>query len=104
VLVFALLSPLTAARADVVTDWNDIGATTSVNALPAERGFSSLDLSLVHIAMFDAINAISPRYRAYVAQVGVATQGASPDAAAATAAYNVLRNYFPPWMPLMPHR
>jgi hypothetical protein len=95
VLVFALLSPLTAARADVVTDWNDIGATTSVNALPAERGFSSLDLSLVHIAMFDAINAISPRYRAYVAQVGVATQGASPDAAAATAAYNVLRNYFP---------
>jgi hypothetical protein len=27
--------------------------------------------------------------------VGVATRGASPDTAAATAAYNVLRNYFP---------
>jgi hypothetical protein len=67
VLFAALLAPLTAARADVVSDWNEIGTTTSINALSAERGFPFLDVGLVHIAMFDAINAISPRYREYVA-------------------------------------
>jgi len=95
VLVAALLSPFNTAHADAITDWNATGAATVVAALPAERGSVGLDLSLVHIAMYDAVNAIRPRYRPYVAQLSFNAVGASPDAAAATAAYAVLRYYFP---------
>jgi hypothetical protein len=96
VLIAALLVPFTAARADVVTDWNDVGATTVLASLPSERGSVGLDLSLVHIAMYDAINAIRPRYRPYLTQQpGTNPRGASPEAAAATAAYAVLRYNFP---------
>lgn len=95
VLITALLVPFKAAHADVITDWNEIGASTVVAALPAERGSAGLDLSLVHIAMYDAINAIQPRYRTYIAQLSTNPAGASADAAAATAAYGVLRYNFP---------
>ena len=95
VLIAALLVPFKAAHADVITDWNEIGTSTIVAALPAERGSAGLDLSLVHIAMYDAINAIGPRYRTYIAHVSTNPTGASPEAAAATAAYAVLRYNFP---------
>ena len=91
----ALLFSLRAANADVITDWNTIGTSTVVAALPAERGSTGLDLSLVHIAMYDAVNAIRPRYRAYIAQLSTNPTGASPEAAAITAAYAVLRHNFP---------
>ncbi len=96
VLIGALLAPFTAAHADMVTDWNEIGTNTVLASLPAERGSAGLDLSLVHIAMYDAINAIRPRYRSYLPQQPATNpRGASPEAAAATAAYGVLRYNFP---------
>ena len=96
VLIGALLAPFTAAHADMVTDWNEIGTNTVLASLPAERGSAGLDLSLVHIAMYDAINAIQPRYRSYLPQQPATNaRGASPEAAAATAAYAVLRYNFP---------
>src|SRR5204863_5366500 len=46
------------------------------------------------LAVFEAVNAITGDYRPYLGTV-VAPAGASVDAAAVTAAYKVLKNYFP---------
>ena len=70
------------ARADVVTDWNS-------QVFTAVGGNSQRTLAMVHLAMFDAINAIEPRYRAYLS-LPTPRDGASPEAAAASAAYGVL--------------
>src|SRR5262249_42131843 len=69
---------------DVITDWNEKTVTfvTKHRMLPpqAERVVAS-----VHVAMFDAINSIEPRYRPY--RLAVATsKEASKEAAAAAAA------------------
>jgi len=52
IVLAALLVPFEPVSADVVTDWNDIGASTVNAALPAERGNQGLDLSLMYIAMY----------------------------------------------------
>ncbi len=50
--------------ADVITDWNEkaVAFVTKHRLLPpqAERVIAS-----VHLAMFDAVNSIEPRYRPY---------------------------------------
>ena len=73
------------ARADVITQWNE-----QVFAL----GGASRTLAMVHVAMFDAINAIQPRYQPYL-QLPPAPVGALPEAAAASAAYGVLVRLLP---------
>ena len=73
------------ARADVITQWNE-----QVFAL----GGASRTLAMVHVAMFDAFNAIQPRYQPYL-QLPAAPVGALPEAAAASAAYGVLVRLLP---------
>ena len=73
------------ARADVITQWNE-----QVLAL----GGASRTLAMVQVAMFDAINAIQPRYRSYL-NLPAAPAGALPEAAAAAAAYGVLVRLLP---------
>src|SRR5262249_9775157 len=76
------------ACADVITDWNEkaVAFVSKQKMLPpqAERVLASL-----HVAMFDAVNSIEPRYRPYRLVVG-AGKHASKEAAAATAAGTVL--------------
>src|SRR5215470_10603865 len=70
--------------ADVITDWNEkaVALVAKHRMLPpqAERVIAS-----VHVAMFDAVNAITPRYRPYRV-AATAPKGASKEAAAAVAA------------------
>src|SRR5438105_15916279 len=70
--------------ADVITDWNEkaVAFVTKHRLLPpqAERVIAS-----VHLAMFDAVNSIEPRYRPYRLAV-ITTKDASPEAAAAVTA------------------
>jgi hypothetical protein len=73
------------ARADVISQWNE-----QVLAL----GGASRTLAMVQVAMFDAINAIQPRYRPYL-ELPAAPAGALPEAAAASAAYGVLVRLLP---------
>jgi hypothetical protein len=79
--------------ADVITDWNEkaVAFVTKHRMLPpqAERVVAS-----VHVAMFDAINSIEPRYRPYRLAVA-ASKEASKEAAAAVAAGMVLAGLFP---------
>src|SRR3954451_6127047 len=52
----------TAARANVITDWDEKGIALvgPMPAYPAERM-----MGMVHCAMFDAVNSIERRYRPY---------------------------------------
>ena len=79
--------------ADVITDWNEkaVAFVTKQRLLPpqAERVIAS-----VHVAMFDAINSIEPRYRPY-RLAAITTKDTSPEAAAAVAAGMVLAGLHP---------
>src|SRR5215813_5453289 len=83
-----LLMAMPAARADVITQWNETAIATATaggqNPLVASR-----TVTMVQTAMFDAVNSIENRYAPYAARVA-APPGASAEAAAAAAAYAVL--------------
>ena len=86
-LAAALLLVAVAARADVITDWNQTGldATAGIGG----SGPQVRMLAMMHGAMFDAVNATGPRYRFYLGELA-APAGASADAAAASAGHTVL--------------
>src|SRR5215472_19051994 len=90
-IVAAALS-VAPARADVVTDWNLIA-----NALVAKDVGNNpklRTLAMVHVAMSDAINTVQNRYTRVVATLPAAP-GASAEAAAATAARQILTQVYP---------
>jgi hypothetical protein len=92
VVAMVVLTPLI-ARADVVLDWNTIAVNTLIaqNQNPfAQARF----MAITQLAVFEAVNAVTGHYRPYLGTV-VAPAGASADAAAVSAAYAVLKNYFP---------
>jgi hypothetical protein len=79
------------ALADAVTDWNVVLRTTiSAETPQAQSRFSAI----THLAVFEAVNAISRDYEPYLRTVNAAP-GSSPEAAAIAAAHQVLTNYFP---------
>jgi hypothetical protein len=92
-LVALLVCSPIAARADVVLDWNAIAVSTLVGQ--GQSPFAQARfLSITQLAVFEAVNAITGDYKPYLGTV-VAPAGASADAAAVAAAYQVLKNYFP---------
>ncbi len=82
-----------ATRADVVTDWNQIALNTA-SAISPRFPPQTRGLAMVHVAMFDAVNSIDHRFSSYATRVD-APSGASPEAAAATAAHRVLLTLAP---------
>ena len=73
------------SSADVVLEWNQL----LQNTLPAPGNpLSPRYYSMMHIAMFDAINAIEREFEPY--RVRLRPGGGSPDSAAAQAAHDVL--------------
>ena len=87
-----LCSPIP-ARADVVLDWNAIAVSTLVSQ--GQSPFAQARfMAITQLAVFEAVNAITGDYKAYLGTVA-APVGASADAAAVAAAYYVLKNYFP---------
>jgi hypothetical protein len=78
----------------VITHWNTIATRTiyTENAVPVPT--STLYLGFVSIAVYDAVVAIEGGYEPYLKQPKVRGR-ASSEAAAATAAYRVLKYYFP---------
>ncbi len=90
------------ARAELIGDWTvtagnviaPMGSPTG--ATPEERAPNyPLDLATVHVAIYDAVNGIAQQYQPYVAEPAVSTAGASREAAANEAAYQVLLALFP---------
>jgi hypothetical protein len=87
-------SSSTSANPAVITQWNALAARTifTENATPIP--ISSLYFGFVSVAVYDAVVAIEGGYQPYLKQPKVRGR-ASSEAAAATAAYDVLRYYFP---------
>ena len=81
------------ARCDVIMDWNAkadaIGIEKQLPNVPNARG-----LAMLHIAMFEAVNAIDRRYAPYKLNLA-AERTTSKDAAAASAAYDILVALYP---------
>jgi hypothetical protein len=81
------------ARADAVTDWNE-KAVTAVYAARHSPDLQSRCMAIMHIAVFEALNSIEPRYTPYRMRLP-AEPGALPEAAAAVAAHHVLVKLIP---------
>jgi hypothetical protein len=82
-LAFGASAPL---RADLVTDWIETGNTALANAPGAQSNLAKI---LARLAIFNALNAITPQYKSY-APAPETDPGASPEAAVAMAAWTVL--------------
>jgi len=83
------------AHADAVLDWNGYAAGAIVGGanMPAARGI--IRLAMVHVAIYDAVNAIEGYpFTPYAVTPNVVTP-ASPEAAAAAAAHDILVALFP---------
>jgi len=80
------------ARADVVTDWNVL--TNALVSNDVGNNPRLRTLALVHVAMSDAINTVQNRYTRVVASLPAAPN-ASAEAAAATAARQILTQIYP---------
>lgn len=89
------------APPSVVTTWNEI-ATTTINqpAAPTgtpeeQRPIYGADLASMHVAMHDAVAAITGSYKPLAVTARAPAGGASPEAAVTEAAYRVLLGLFP---------
>jgi len=87
----------TPASSDVIMDWNAkadaIGIEKQLVNVPNARA-----QAMLHLAMFEAVNAIERRYTPYRLNL-VADHTASTEAAAASAGYDVLLNLYPDQKP-----
>ena len=88
--VLLLLHPAIAS-ADAVTDWNTIMLATTATQNPFTQARFA---AITQLAVFEAVNACTHHYKPYLGTV-TAPVGASADAAAMSAAHDVLRFYFP---------
>ena len=81
------------AQADVITNWNEIGIAAGYRAkltpVPHSR-----NVAMVQVAMFEAVNAITPRYKAYKLNLHPPSE-ISAEIAAATAAHDLLTRLYP---------
>ena len=95
--LFAVLATPVSARADTVTDWNEVAAAALQSpgtATPPGAGqgaTSTAHLAMVHAAVYDAVNAIGGCRQPY-ASSPKAKRWYSQDAAVAAAARHVLVN------------
>ena len=103
-LTLALLGTLTvsfmASAQNPVTDWNNIAITAALAANQTTAPGSStqpgsiLYLAYVHLAIYDAVNAIDHRFQSYGGDIS-APADASKESAAIAAAYGMLVYLFP---------
>lgn len=83
------------ARADVVTDWNQV-ALQAVRTAGTPPPAAARALAMTHLAVFDAVNAVDGApYQPYAYAAGPAPAQASREAAATQAAYRVLSGLYP---------
>ena len=90
VMLLAIPAP---CMADIVLDWNQHGVSAVLTArqLPPD---GARTMAIMHVAMFNAVNAIEHRYRSYGNDLHVPPRASSATAAAA-AAHSVLLRLFP---------
>lgn len=98
--VIALLVTASLSAQNVVVQWNAIASTTIITNAKEASVTSGVWLAYVHLAVFDAVNAIDHRFQPYLFTANPPA-GANKDAAAIAAAYRVLVTYFPSQQPAL---
>ena len=88
-----LAAPIPAAANNLITDWDE-KALSILQPGPAVPPTANRAMAILHIAMFDAMNSIEPRYKPYEIRLA-ATPDTSKEAAAASAAAAVLIKLVP---------
>jgi hypothetical protein len=89
----ALLLVAPSLLANVVLDWNDV-MLASIRLENTGPTLSTRSLAILHLAVYDAVNAITRTHQPYRVEI-TAPAGASAEAAAVTAAYEVMRTLYP---------
>src|SRR5260370_17054941 len=99
-LSFAITLLVAASLSDqnVVVQWNAIASTTIVTNGKEVSVASGVWFAYVHLAVFDAVNAIDHRFQPYLFTTNPSA-GANQDAAAVAAAHRILVTYFPAQQP-----
>ena len=91
--VWLAIGAASPACANVITDWDEkaIAAVVPLASVPSPyTPYAAYRMmGIVHVAMFDAVNSIEPRYRPYLVQLP-ADRATSKEAAAAAAAAAIL--------------
>jgi PAP2 superfamily len=94
-LVLGLMLMPSVAEANAVRDWgviaNDFAFIHAARPAPP----IIIELAYVHLAMYDAVNAIDGRYSVFAVRPSTSPRGASTEAATAAAAYTVLKWLYP---------
>jgi hypothetical protein len=94
-LVLGLTLMPSVAEANAVTDWgaiaNDFAFIHAARPAPP----IIVELAYVHLAVYDAVNAIDGRYSVFAVKPTTSAQAASAEAATAAAAYTVLKWLYP---------
>ncbi len=93
-LVITLLIAASLSAQNVVVQWNAIASTTIVTNAAEVSVASGVWFAYVHLAAFDAVNAIDHRFQPYLFTANPPA-GANQDAAAVAAAHRILVAYFP---------
>lgn len=96
-LVAVLVGLAVTAHADVITDWNAMVVAVGVQTRQSPL-LHTRSVAIVHLAMFEAVNAIERRYAPYHVHVPTVA-GASREAAAAAAAHFALVRLYPDQAP-----
>jgi hypothetical protein len=92
ILILLTMSAYTQTSNNKAINWNEIGSQAAATAGRGPATF--IDLTYMHIAVYDAVAAIDGRFEPFAISPHVAGP-ASQDAAAVAAAYNVLRLLYP---------
>src|SRR5258708_29316073 len=92
-LAIALLLAASLSAQNVVSQWNAIASTAIVANAKESPAASGVWFAYVHLAVFDAVNAIDHRFQPYLFTTNPPA-GANIDAAAVAAAHRILVNYF----------
>jgi len=93
--VAAVMIPASVAHADTVLDWNVHASQAIVTTGGQSPPRAFIRLAMVHLAIYDAVNAIEGQPFESYASKPLVTRPASSDAAVAAAAHDVLVALFP---------
>ena len=89
-----LSATVTAAAGNIITDWDEKAVSLVQTGTVRPPFTSHRTMAILHVAMFDAINSIEPRYKPYMVKLPAAPD-ISKEAAAAAAAGAVLVKLVP---------
>ena len=80
-----LTAPMTAAAANVITDWDEKAVGILQPGMTFPPPTVSRTMAILHVAMFDSVNSIEQRYKPYLVRLPSApdtSKEAAADAAA----------------------